>query len=194
MQLQPVEAFPHLCSFREYIFTFFSCISWDFSVFAALLSIYATCGQPRLVSEIFFKKTTTTGRGDADEDDSSLRDAAGSVIFTGRGEKSAQTSFRWAVRLQEKRVNSFIAVLRRQEEETTCVFFFLRGGFNWVRSCNLGHGAAAAVGGRDKWRARLITGVNSNENKRDDDEPSTEEHAVLYFLRLNILTLNYISS
>ena len=30
---------PHLCSFKEYILAFFSCISWDFSEFAALLSM-----------------------------------------------------------------------------------------------------------------------------------------------------------
>lgn len=67
----------HLCSFREYVFAFFSCISWDFSEFAALLSIYSTRSQPlsRLRKTKQKEKTRT---GDfSSSSSSSLEDAAG---------------------------------------------------------------------------------------------------------------------
>lgn len=59
---------------------------------------------------------------------SSVEDAAGAAcevrfpIFTGCGKKSnAKTTL--SAGLQNKRINSFIVVLKMQKEETTCVFF-----------------------------------------------------------------------
>lgn len=125
MQPQSRNTCPHLCSFREYILAFFSCISCDVSEFAALLSIFRTriiismmmmiITQPAVSlcpvweetkkevqvisfssSFLFWRMLQELPGGWESTSPFSLD------VFTRRGEKSAETSSLWAERLQDR--------------------------------------------------------------------------------------------
>lgn len=131
LQHHTTHACSHLCSFREYIFAFFSCISWDFSEFAALLSMYAACSKSE-------RKRETKKRSKGDLLFFSfffflvLQELPGWIDRSG-----VRLSSLDAVKSEprphfcdSKRINSFIAVLRRGSRRKPHAGFYLV--FNWV--------------------------------------------------------------
>lgn len=109
------DIFSHLCSFREYIFAFFSCIRWDFSEFAALWSMCSGCSPSSLrinKERVFLRGCCRSCRWEAT--------GPVSLIFTGRGEKWAQTSFLWTDTSEQTDKFLHCGAERQEESGRSC--------------------------------------------------------------------------